>query len=83
MAQSFAFIILYSNNDDNTTFSKTHKHKNLKNVSSNLLNSAFLSKENVSIIQNQIRHSVWSKSNHQFVIAPQSETQIEIMRHNL
>ncbi len=69
--------------EDNVTFRKTNKHKNLKNVSSNLLNTAFFSKENVSIIQNNIRHSVWSKSNRQFVIAPQSETQIEIIMRSI
>lgn len=60
-----------------------NKHKNLKNVSSNLLNKTFFSNINIDIIQNNIRHSVWSKSNHKFVIAPQSETQIEIIMRSI
>ena len=63
--------------------SGNNKHKNLKNVSSNLLNKTFFSSENIEIIQNNIRHSVWSKSNHKFVIAPQSETQIEIIMRSI
>jgi hypothetical protein len=55
----------------------------LKNVTSNQLNNAFFSKENITIIQNCIRHSVWLKSNKKFVIAPQSETEIEIIMRSI
>ena len=35
--------------------SVNNKHKNLKNVSSNLLNKTFFSSKNIEIIQNNIR----------------------------
>lgn len=55
----------------------------LKNVTSNPLNNAFFSKENITIIQNSIRHTVWLKFNKRFIIAPQSETEIEIIMRSI
>ncbi len=62
---------------------KHHKLDNLKNVSKNLLNQTFFSKGNITIIQNNIRYRVWQQSNQQFVIGPQSETQLEIIMRSI
>ena len=62
---------------------KRNVKDNLKNVTTNPLNSAFFSKENIIIIQNSIRHTIWLKSNRQFIIAPQSETEIEIIMRSI
>ena len=62
---------------------KRNVKDNLKNVTTNPLNSAFFSKENITIIQNNIRYVIWLKSNRQFVIAPQSETEIEIIMRSI
>lgn len=60
-----------------------HKIDNLKNVSKNLLNQTFFSKDNIGIIQNNIRYRVWNQSNRQFTIGPQSETQLEIIMRSI
>ena len=58
-------------------------NKTLKNVSDNLLNQTFFSKENTDIIQNAIRHHVWSASNHQFKIGRQSDTELNIIMRSV
>ena len=60
-----------------------HKIDNLKNVSKNVLNQTFFSKDNINIIQNNIRYRVWKQSNHQFTISNQSETQLEIIMRSI
>ena len=63
---------------------RNHNMKsNLKNVTSNLLNETFFSIANINIIQNCIRHTVWINSNKQFIISPQSETQLEIIMRSI
>ena len=56
---------------------------NLKNVTSNLLNETFFSNANIKIIQNSIRHTIWINSNKQFIIAPQCDTQLEIIMRSI
>ena len=43
----------------------------------------FFSNSNLQIIQNAIRHNIWLRSNKQFVIGNQSETQLEIVMRSI
>ena len=49
----------------------------------NTLNQLFFSQKNIDIIQNQLRYTVWEKSNKKFVIDKQSETELIIIMRAL
>ena len=57
--------------------------KNLKDVEDNILNSTFFSKKNITIIQNSIRHGIYTNSNGKYVISDQSKTQLEIIMRSI
>ena len=57
--------------------------KNLKGVEDNILNSTFFSKKNITIIQNSIRHGIYTNSNGKYVISDQSKTQLEIIMRSI
>ena len=62
---------------------RTNRKDCVKNVSDNILNRTFFSKRNIAIIQNAIRHNVWKNSSQGFVIANQSETQLQIVMRSI
>ena len=62
---------------------RTLKCNNIKNISSNLLNENYFSLKNMEIIQNNIRYDVWNKTNKKYIIAQQSEIQLEIIMRSI
>lgn len=56
---------------------------NLKNVSANPISRGFFSRENKQILQNGLRYEVWRRSNRQYVIGPQSDTELEIVMRSV
>lgn len=54
-----------------------------KQVAKNTLNTVFFSKANQQIIQNAIRYQVYRMSNRQYLIGPQSNTQIIIVMRSI
>lgn len=47
------------------------------------LGDAFFSDENQRIVQNQLRHRVWVATNKQYVIHPQSLSELQIIMHSI
>ena len=83
---SFFFEILLLNNTmNNQTIQKSNRDmsSNLKNITNNKVSDLFFSNSNLQIIQNAIRHNIWLRSNKQFVIGNQSETQLEIVMRSI
>ena len=54
-----------------------------KQVAKNPLNTAFFSRDNQQIIQNALRYQVYRQSNRQYLIGPQSTTQIVIVMRSI
>ena len=59
--------------DDNNTYG------NLTDHTKNLLNQTFFSKENIQIIQNNIRKNVWLQTDKKHIIGNQSEEELIIV----
>ena len=54
-----------------------------KMISENTLSKLYFSKENVKILHNTIRHTVWIHSNKKHIISKQSETELEIIMRSI
>ena len=56
------------------------KRKPIKSIhSGNKLSQMFFSKENIDLLQDLIRHTVWERSNRRHVIGRQSDLQLKII----
>lgn len=53
------------------------------NIHSTILSDAYFSKENIQIIQNQIRHSIYTLSNEQFLIGEQDNDTLKIIMRSI
>ena len=49
----------------------------------NLLNQVFFSQENIDLLQDKIRHTVWVASNKKFIIDRQSDTELELIMRSI
>ena len=68
----------------NNTGSINYKEEALRGIQSkSLLSQAFFSKNNIDLLQNQIRYNVWLQSNKQHIIGRQSETELEIIMRSI
>ena len=70
-------------NNQNIQKSNRDMSSNLKNITNTTLSNLFFNDKNLQIIQNAIRHNIWLKTNKQFVIGNQSETQLEIIMRSI
>ena len=52
-------------------------------IECNLLNQVFFSQENIDLLQDKIRYTVWIASNKKFVIDRQSDTDLELIMHSI
>jgi hypothetical protein len=63
---------------------KNYKEEALRGIQSDsTLSQVFFSKQNIDLIQNQIRYNVWIKSNKKHIIGRQSDTELEIVMRSI
>ena len=63
---------------------KNYKEEALRGIQTeSTLSQVFFSKQNIDLIQNQIRYNVWIKSNKMHIIGRQSDTELEIVMRSI
>ena len=63
---------------------KNYKEEALKGIQTkSKLSQVFFSKNNIELLQNQLRYNVWLQSNKKHVIGKQSETELEIIMRSI
>lgn len=68
----------------NNTGAKNYKEEALRGIQTkSQLSQVFFSKNNIDLIQNQLRYNVWLQSNKQHIIGKQSETELEIVMRSI
>lgn len=68
--------------DSNGT--KIYKEEALKGIQlDSPLSHIFFSKQNIDLLQNQLRYNVWLRSNKKHVIGRQSDTELEIIMRSI
>lgn len=72
---------LFHQKNHNNDIYKQEAVKTIQTTS--LLSNAFFSKKNIDIIQNNIRYSVWVKSNKKHIIGRQSDVQLQIVMRSI
>ena len=70
--------------DENKLKSTTFRKQALTGIiEPNLLNQVFFSQENIDLLQDKIRYTVWIASNKKFIIDRQSDTDLEFIMHSI
>ena len=68
----------------NNTGAINYKEEALRGIQSkSTLSQVFFSKNNIDLLQNQIRYNVWLQSNKKHIIGRQSDTELEIVMRSI
>lgn len=68
----------------NNTGAINYKEEALRGIQSkSTLSQVFFSKNNIDLLQNQLRYNVWLQSNKKHIIGRQSDTELEIVMRSI